>query len=128
MSWRRFGAWLGAIWAAAALGTPLGGLALTASSLPDGGGAGAMGLAVATLALTQAALGIVVAAALAWVTAARLRTLGWPRWWAALGIVPAVVYPLGFASWPPLTLALLPLGPPNGLGFGMALALWLAPD
>lgn len=41
--------------------------------------------------------------------------------------VPAVLNPVALVVWPPLALVLLPLGPPNGLAFGIAIALWLVP-
>ena len=128
LSRRRFGWLLSAIWAAAALGPLLGIFVLQAASFPEDGGAGAMGIASMILLLTQVGLGLPVAAALALVTAARLRALGWPRMLWVLGAVPAVLNLVAFAVWPPLALAMLPLGPPNGLGFGIAIALWLAPE
>lgn len=123
---RWFGVWSIVFWIVATVGSPLLLLA-SAPSYAGEGGAGATGLALILLALTQVAVGAVVAAALALVTAARLSSLGWPRWWALLGAAPAALALLAVV-WPPLALFLVPLGGGNGLGFGMALALWLLPD
>lgn len=111
------------------VGSPLGAMMLidaTSSGLGEGG-AGATGLALVLLALTQIAVGAVVAAVLAVVTAARLAALGSPRWWELLGAAPAALALLA-AAWPPVALIVLPADGSNGLGFGMALMLWLLPD
>lgn len=126
---RWFGSWLIGLWIVATAGSPLAAVLVLASASLDAGegGPGATGLAFVLLSLTQAAVAAIVAIALALVTAARLAALGWPRWWALLGAAPVGPALLAVA-WPPLSLLLLPFGGANGLGFGMALVLWLLSD